>query len=78
MFKTSILDIKTTLPVFQELVTSVILPGEDGELSILDFHQAIIVCLKKGVIKINKTHPIKINRGIAKMQGNQLIILVEK
>ncbi len=78
MFKASILDIKTTLPIFQELVSSVVLPGEDGELSILDFHQVIIVCLKKGVIKINEKFLIKINRGIAKMQKNQLTILVEK
>jgi len=78
MFKTAILDVKTTLPVFQKLVSSVVLPGEDGELSILDFHQAIIVCLKKGVITIDKTYLIKINRGIAKMQNDQLTILVEK
>jgi len=78
MFKTSIFDVKTTLPIFQELVSGVVLPGEEGELSILDFHQTIVVCLKKGIIKINKIRSIAINRGIAKMENNQLTILVEK
>ena len=78
MFKVSVLDIKTASPIFQELVSSVVLPGEEGELSILDFHQSIISCLKDGMIKIDNTPPIAIKSGIAKMQGDELVVLVER
>jgi F0F1-type ATP synthase epsilon subunit len=76
MFKVSILDIKTALPVFQELVKCVILPAEEGELSVLDFHQSIISKLKKGVIRADKEH-IPVKKGIAKMQDNELVVLIE-
>jgi len=76
MFNVSILDIKTALPIFQELVKCVILPGDEGELSILDFHQPIIARLKKGIIKVDRER-ISIQKGIANMQDNELVILVE-
>lgn len=78
MFKVSVLDIKTASTIFQELVSSVILPGEEGELSILDFHQPIISCLKDGMIKIDNIPPMVIKSGIASMQANELVVLVEK
>jgi len=78
MFKVAILDIKTASSIFQELVSMVILPGEEGEFSILDFHQPIISCLKDGVIKIDKHPSIAIKGGIAKMGNNELVVLVEK
>ena len=77
MFKVAVLDIKTALPIFQQRVSSVVLPGQEGELSILDFHQSIISCLKDGVIKIGDTR-IDIKSGIAKMQGDELVVFVEK
>ncbi len=78
MFKTSIIDIKTAEFIFHEMTTSVILPGEEGEFSILDFHQPIISCLKEGMIKIDEREPIFIKRGIAAVKGNELSILVEE
>lgn len=78
MFKVSVLDIKTASSIFQELVSQVVLPGEEGELSIMDFHQPIISCLKDGVVRIDNTPPIVIKSGIASMQDNELVILVEK
>ncbi len=78
MFKVSVLDIETTSLVFQDLTSSVILPGEEGELSILDFHQSIISCLKEGMIRIENIPPIAIKGGIAKMQDDELTILIEK
>lgn len=77
MFRISVLDIKTASPIFQEKASSVVLPGEEGELSILDFHQPIISCLKDGMIKIDDTR-IAIKSGIAKMQGDELVVFVEK
>jgi len=78
MFKLSVLDIKTASTIFQELVSQVVLPGEEGELSILDFHQPIISCLKDGLIRIDSKPPLVIKNGIASMQDNELVVLVEK
>lgn len=78
MFRVSILDIKTAELIFREMVSSVVLPGEEGEFSILDFHQPIISCLKDGVIRIAERSPIPIRKGIARMERNELSILVEK
>ena len=77
MFKVSVLDIKTVSHILQETASSVILPGEEGELSILDFHQPIVSCLKDGVMKIDDTS-IAIKRGIARMQDDRLVVLVER
>lgn len=78
MFKVSVLDIKTASAIFQKLVSQVVLPGEEGELSILDFHQPIISCLKEGVLRIDNDSSMVIKSGIASMQDNELIVLVEK
>lgn len=78
MFKVSVLDIKTTSAIFQKLVSQVVLPGDEGELSILDFHQSVISCLKDGLVRIDNMAPIDIKSGIASMQDNELIVLVEK
>jgi len=80
MFRVSILDLKKAMLIFEELASGIILPGEEGELSLLDFHQPIIARLKKGVIKIDAEKPafIKIKEGIAGMNGKELVVLVEK
>ncbi len=78
MFKVAVLDIKTASTIFQELASVVVLPGEDGELSILDFHQPIISCLQDGLIRIDNITPMAIKNGIASMQNNELVVLVEK
>lgn len=77
MFKVSILDIKTASLLFQDLVRCVILPGEEGELSVLDFHQHMIAKLKKGTVKVDKYHMF-IEKGIAKAEDNELVILAER
>lgn len=78
MFSVSILDIERAEPILKELVHCVVLPGEEGEFSILDFHQPIISCLKKGVIQVDtgKAIRIKIRGGIAAMNGDELTVLV--
>ena len=80
MFQVSVLDTKKAMLIFEKLASGIILPGEEGELSILDFHQPIISCLKKGVIKIDVEEPvfIKIKKGIVGMNGKELVVLVEK
>ena len=77
MFKVTVLDIQKASVIFQEKASNVILPGQEGEFSVLDFHQSIISCLKHGMIKIDNT-PLAIKSGIARMQGEELIVFVER
>ena len=78
MFNVLVLDIKTAAVILKETVSEVILPGAEGELCILDFHQPIISYLKKGVIRIEPGPSIRIKKGIARMGVNELVILIEK
>jgi len=78
MLTVSILDIKTTATILKEMAFCVVLPGEEGELSVMDFHQEIVACLKDGIVKIDKKHSIHIKKGIARMEGNELSVLVEQ
>jgi len=78
MFIVSIIDIKTTATILKDLASCVVLPGEEGELSVMDFHQAIVACLKEGIVKVDNKCSIHIKKGIARMEGNELSVLVEK
>jgi F0F1-type ATP synthase epsilon subunit len=78
VFKLVILDIKTTLPLFKDLAFGAVLPGLDGEISILDFHQPIVACLKSGEIRINNKISIHIKEGIAGVKDNQMIVFAER
>jgi F0F1-type ATP synthase epsilon subunit len=77
MFKVSVLDIKNASPIFKNSVSEVVLPGEDGEMAVLDFHQSFISTLDRGTIKIDGSS-IRIKGGIAGMKENELVILIEK
>ncbi|RKY41510.1 MAG: hypothetical protein DRP85_06115 [Candidatus Makaraimicrobium thalassicum] len=58
-----------------------VLPGLDGEFSVLDFHQPFLYRLRKGIVKIkatekgreSKVFPLK--DGLAGFKGNSLLIL---
>ena len=78
MFKGSIVDIKTAEVIFNGTTNSVVLPGEEGEFSVLDFHQPMISCLKKGKIKVEEIPPLAIEKGISRMERNELSVLVER
>jgi F0F1-type ATP synthase epsilon subunit len=68
--------------VYQEEATEVVLPGSDGELSVLDFHQDFIYALKNGDVIIfprRKDKParkLRVDRALAHMQSNTLTIFV--
>ncbi len=80
MFSVSILDIEKANLIFKGLAHRVILPGREGEFSVLDFHQPILSCLKQGLITVDTEKPIciKIKEGIAGTNGNELIVLAKK
>jgi len=77
--------------VYQGNAREVVLPGADGELSVLDFHQPFLYSLRSGYIKITqqtwqrknanialpKQTNIVIKKGMARMERNELVILVE-
>ena len=80
MFHVLILDIRPELsqkPIYEGNSSSVSLPGSEGEFEILDFHKPIISQLKKGMILVDNATEILIQGGIAKMQYQSLVALVE-
>ena len=62
-------------------VTSVKLPGMDGEFEILNNHAPVISTLDKGIIRVidnnNKTENFEVNGGVIEMQNNKIIVLVD-
>jgi len=68
--------------LFESEAEEVRLPGEDGEISVMDFHQPFLHRLRKGYIlvsspKKNKAEEkrIPIQDGVARMSGNELTVL---
>ncbi|MFH1846342.1 MAG: hypothetical protein ABH869_02160 [Candidatus Omnitrophota bacterium] len=60
-----------------------VLPGADGEFSVMDFHQPLLYRLRKGIVKIREAQSEKkqkffpVKDGIAKFRGNSLVVLGE-
>ena len=65
--------------IFSGEVSSVKLPGMNGEFEVLNNHASIISTLTKGKIRIidnnNKTEYFEVNGGVIEMQNNKIIIL---
>ncbi len=77
MFEVNVLDITSVSVIFKKNASSVVLPGEEGQMTVLDFHQSFIVTLEKGIVKIDNLN-IHVKKGIAAMKDNKLSMLVEK
>ncbi|MCF7887453.1 MAG: hypothetical protein K9L71_03460 [Candidatus Omnitrophica bacterium] len=76
MFELTVYDIKTTATVFKQAVSNVVLPSEEGQLSVWDFHQPMFVSLKKGQIEIDKKRLIPVKNGVARAGNNELVVFV--
>lgn len=70
--------------MFEGEVCLAILPGLDGEFSVMDFHQPFLYRLRPGLMKI-KEHDeeeeglfFPVDDGIARFGGNTLLIMCEK
>ena len=75
--------------LFSAQATEVILPGDDGELSVWDLHQPCLYSLRAGRIIIRdrvkvgqargsrKSNSVPIKRGVAIIGDNKLTALVE-
>jgi len=61
----------------------VILPGLDGEFSVLDFHQPFLYRLRKGIIKVQEKEKsekemlFNVRDGLARFRGNDLLVMKE-
>ena len=62
-------------------VTSVVLPGIDGELGVLNNHAPLITALKEGTISITKetgeNESFVTKGGIVEVLNNKVIVLAE-
>lgn len=66
--------------IFEGNASLVELPGEDGEFSVMDFHQTFISKLTRGRLRIKTAQNaqelvIEINEGMARMSRNELVVL---
>jgi len=81
--KTRVLTIYEKL--FEGEAKEVILPGCDGEVCVLDFHQPFLYRLRRGYVKLRtassampgQERNIFIKDGVAALRDNSLDILVE-
>ena len=67
--------------IFNDDVSSVVLPGSEGELGVLPNHASLISLLKAGIIDIEDKHKkhdvVAINWGYAKIDEGKVVILAD-
>ena len=71
--------------LFDAEAKEVILPGEDGELSVLNFHQACLYSLRPGQVKVIAGRPgedaemrFPLKKGLAKIAPDKVVVLIEE
>ncbi len=68
--------------LFNDDVESVMLPGVNGQFTILDRHAPLISVLRNGVIKYRSSHndseeAISINSGFVKVKKNKITVCID-
>jgi F-type H+-transporting ATPase subunit epsilon len=64
--------------LFSGETNSVVVPGTDGEIGILDNHAPLLSSLKEGELKVkvnDKDKLFKINGGVVEVLNNNVIVL---
>jgi F-type H+-transporting ATPase subunit epsilon len=64
--------------LFSGETNSVVVPGTDGEIGILNNHAPLLSSLKKGELKVkvnDKDELFKINGGVVEVLNNNVIVL---
>ncbi|TVR40406.1 MAG: ATP synthase F1 subunit epsilon [Cryomorphaceae bacterium] len=73
--------IKPESKVFEGEASSVVLPGIDGSLGILNNHAPLITTLRAGTIEVKtaegKQHSFEVKGGTIEMLNNKLTVLAE-
>ncbi|MDD2752680.1 MAG: hypothetical protein PHN59_06070 [Candidatus Omnitrophica bacterium] len=71
--------------LFEDQASEVVLPGEDGEFSVWDFHQPCLYSLRRGWLRViprrgskENEYRLLIKRGVAKVDSRSLVIIAEK
>ncbi len=77
MFKVTVYSAMEESVLYRDESSCVILPSEEGEISVMDFHRPIVSTLNKGTIRIDRKKQFKIRGGIAAMNGAELKIIIE-
>ena len=75
MFKVLICDQERNL--YDDSAAQVSLPGAEGEFAVLEHHAPIISLLRSGHILVDGKF-LSIRKGIAMMNMNELLVLVER
>ncbi len=59
---------------------SIVIPGYDGELGILENHAPLITMLSKGRLEVSGANPVKfeIEGGFAEVRNNNVMVFTEK
>ena len=66
--------------VFSDTVKDVYLPGADGEIGILDLHEALVTALAPGelrYLKDGEEHDMAIGSGFAEITGEKVSVLTD-
>ena len=67
--------------IFNDDVSSVVLPGSEGEFGVLPNHASLISLLKAGIVDIEDKHKkhdvVAINWGYAKIDEGKVVILAD-
>ena len=61
--------------------SSVVAPGMEGTFGVLSSHAPLISGLQRGIVKIeaaDKTHFFVMDRGIAEVSENQMVLLADR
>ena len=62
--------------LFQGLAIQVVLPGEEGEICVLDYHAPMLCTLTEGDVQIDETS-FPVRRGLARVDRNTVTIVGE-
>ena len=76
MLHVTILNPKETL--YEGRVESVSFPGESGDFEVQEFHKPTISMLRKGNVVLDMRTAIVVERGIGRVQEDEVIALVEQ
>ncbi|MCX5712262.1 MAG: hypothetical protein NTY47_04210 [Candidatus Omnitrophica bacterium] len=68
--------------IFEEQASEVVLPGEDGEFSVQDFHQPCIYRLRQGRLRIvlgkdKKDEFLAIKKGVAHIGPLSMVVIAQ-
>lgn len=74
MFKVYIIEYSQL--IFEAMAHKVVLPGDYGEFEVLAFHHPIISLLREGYVEVDGVN-FPVSKGIAKFDGNELVVLAE-